>query len=121
MDVKIYMYETLTAAGNFSMQHAKSDCSRHISIFTKFASCMYNFPRTFPNITCNQNFVIVILHSFHGFSIVPLKNFVRKKSLSIGKNRTFWKSESEFLIKKCKISRKKLNYNAGGSKLVLPN
>ena len=65
------MHEILTASGNFlpnfSMQHTKSQCKRHISIFTNFSMQHVIFLCTFPNITCNQSLVIVIIYSFHGF------------------------------------------------------
>ena len=39
MHGKFYKHENLTAATfeNFSMQHSKFECSKHISIFTKFS------------------------------------------------------------------------------------
>ena len=78
MHITFCMHKNLYAAGNFYKTfpcNRKSECGRHISRFTEFSEQQVNFPCTFPNITCNQNFVIVIIYSFHGFSIVPPEKF----------------------------------------------
>ena len=72
------MHQNLTAAGNFCKiflwNIQKLNAADIFQFLRKFACSMLNFPCLFPNITCNQNLVIVIIYSFHGFSIVPPEN-----------------------------------------------
>ena len=60
MDVLFNMHESLTAAGNFY----------NISIVTEFFLAHFQY-----YVACNQNFALVIIYSFHSFSIVPLERF----------------------------------------------
>ena len=86
MHIKFYMHEILTAAGNFyNFFPCNIENPNAVDIF----HFLQNFPCTFPNITCNQNLVIAVIYSFHGFVLCPLKIFICKRCFSLGKNRTF--------------------------------
>ena len=80
MHTKFYTNEILTAAENFykiffpdKIQNLKAADIVHF--IQNFPCTLWNFPCTFPNITYNQNLVTVIMHTLHGFSIVPPENF----------------------------------------------
>ena len=65
LHVKFYnINEKLTAVANFY------ELSPHNIQNMKAANNFQDFPCSFPNNTCHQNFAIMIIYSFHVFSIV---------------------------------------------------
>ena len=66
MHMKLYMHENLTAPENF---YKIFQCKlQNPNPADKFQQ-LQNFSCAFPTITWKQNFVIVIIYSFHGISI----------------------------------------------------
>ena len=69
----------------FSMQHTKSQCSRHISIVTNISMKHVKFSMLIFKFCMQSKFGHrdVIIYSIHGFSIVPPDNFHMEKMFLI--------------------------------------
>ena len=90
----IFMHENLTLAKNsyivFLCNIQNLNAADNFQNFHKTfqgTSNIENCPCTFLHITCNQNLVIVIIHSFH--RLRPLKGFLCNRCFSIGKIGNF--------------------------------
>ena len=76
-DIAMYQWQyqdltNLNATGNFCKNFSCNIQNLNAADIFQF---LQNFPCTFPNVTCNQNFVIVIIYWFHAFSIVSSERF----------------------------------------------
>ena len=86
MHGKLYMHENFFSGRSF---YKFFPCNVQNVNAAKIFQALQDFPCAFPKLTLTENFVIVIIYSFHRFSLVPPERFHMQQCFSLGIFRTF--------------------------------